>query len=207
MVREKMMKREILQKIFLLVLFFSCLQGVMGVNSYEQGNFSLKVPCVDENDNYCGGETVCLLTVLDESKEVVVDNENMSFHDQYFSYDLDESIVVGEYYYNVLCYSDEGGAGFISDEFSVRSGNEGVLAFGYCANDNREFFLIGLFTVILIFLTVIGLSLVKIGIFDVFVSFGWIVLGVFLSPCNWIFSSVVFMFAVGLVVFAVLEGN
>jgi len=184
--------------LFLVVLLF--LPVVLGSNSYEVGNFSLIVPCIDEFDDYCSNSTVCTLTVLDANKQVIVDNENMTWNVQHFTFDFNDSMVVGEYESQVLCVGVDGGAGFSNDVFEVRSTNKGVIGFGFCPNDSRGYFLLSLFGVLLVFMTVVGVGIIKVGLFDLMVAFGWIIYGLFLLPCNWLLCGLSVMFAVGIVI-------
>ena len=190
--------------ILLLVLLFLPLVTALD-NSYVVGNISLKVPCVDEFDNYCDSSTECFLTVLDKDKNVILDSVNMTYNNSFFTYLINSSLTVGEYVEQVLC-TDGVSSGYVNSEFQVKADGDSVLSFGYCPSDSRGIIMFVVVGVLLMFFTLLAYSLIKVAIIEVFIGIMWVVFGLFMLPCMWIMGGLITMIGVAIMLFSVLGG-
>jgi len=113
----------------LLVMFFAVMFCITFVSSYsyvlqEDTLSDVKIACFDTDNLYCTSTTNCTITIYNSDQTVLINNDNMSYNENYFNYTFTPT-KIGEYPTVVNCVG--GTAAYSTFEILVtNSGYDGI---------------------------------------------------------------------------------
>jgi hypothetical protein len=107
------MKQTILSIIFAITLL-AIMPFCMAESSFifKQGDVTdLKISCFDINNTYCSSTTNCSITIYEPNMSVMINNDNMTWNENYYNYSLDatQTEIIGKYSAVILCKGSTSG--------------------------------------------------------------------------------------------------
>jgi len=114
--------------------------------------YDMKVPCLTENNSLCGSGTVCILTILYNTKETIISNDTMSYNPTFFNYTISANNLTKEGVYNtyINCITPNGEYPYDAFNFQVTNSGNAIVS--------NNIFSVGVM-VFLLFITIIFIYL------------------------------------------------
>ena len=176
--------------------------------TYKQGLFNISIPCYFSTDTPCTENTTCVISLTDQLNMEMVKNAAMVYDEGSFKYEFNNS-GQGLFTQEVKCHDDSQPAGlqdgFSLSTFTVTGNGFNSLNLGRCPSDSDGLTLFGMLGLIVLAVTVLSFTIIKVPFISIVCGLGWLFYGAIVLSCNEMIGALVIFFGFGLMVVSFLS--
>jgi hypothetical protein len=168
------MKKQLLLIIIIALFILPLISAESSFTLQQNKAIDLKISCLDIDNSFCNNQTTCLITIYSPPNQtLLVDNQNMTWHSNYFNYSLNGSQLSTLGTYNVVTQCIGATTGFSTFNFDVTIMGNKVSTSGIL----ESLFLIAFFAIIILLLftmfsTISRVAFKEFYLLDVIISIG-----------------------------------